>query len=100
MYFLISQRFIKPSCHTLRLYGVRCISAIHTSLHQIEHIWHSSHPCIPPSTISSGVPTSVFQCLWNIVLECVERIITVLPQVLLDCALKELNKVEFIVKLG
>ena len=46
--------------HSLRLYGVRCISAIHTSLHQIEHLWHSSHPCMPPSTESSGVPTSIW----------------------------------------
>ena len=43
--------------HSLRLYGVRCINVIHTSLHQIEHLWYSSCPCTPPSTESSSVPT-------------------------------------------
>ena len=56
-----------------------------------------NHPVFP---LPYGAELNWFQCLWNIVLECVECIITVLPQVLLACALKELNKVEFTVKLG
>ena len=102
MYFLISQRFIKPS---LRLYGVRCSILLYININlsifgtlPIPVCLHpQNHPVFP---LLYGAELNWFQCLWNIVLERVECIITVLPQVLLDCALKELNKVEFTVKLG
>ena len=87
----------------LKCYGVRCSILLYINLSifgtlPIPVCLHPlNHPVFP---LPYGAELNWFQCLWNIVLECVKHIITVLPQVLLDCTLKELNKVEFTVKLG
>ena len=46
--------------HIMRLYGVRYTGMRNTSLQQTVHPLHSSHPCMSPSTGSSGVPTSIW----------------------------------------
>ena len=43
----------------------------HTSLHQTVHPLHFFHPCMPPSTGSSGVPTSVW-CWVELIQELLE----------------------------